>query len=88
MKRNLKTRPLHECRCDERLKTKDEESTCLTYTVVQFVYYESIKRELNKRLKFDSRCDTRLKDEDEGCTRLATVVVFIYNWIKKDESRG
>ena len=32
MKRNLKTRPLYECRCDERLKTKDEESTCLTYT--------------------------------------------------------
>ena len=32
MKRELKTRPLCECRCDERLKTKDEESTCLTYT--------------------------------------------------------
>jgi hypothetical protein len=23
---------MYECRCDERLKTKVEESTCLTYT--------------------------------------------------------
>jgi hypothetical protein len=32
IKREIKTRPLYECRCDERLKTKDEESTHLTYT--------------------------------------------------------
>jgi hypothetical protein len=32
MKRELKTRPIHECRCEERLKTKAEESTRLTYT--------------------------------------------------------
>ena len=32
MKRELKTRPVYECRCDERLKTKAEESTRLTYT--------------------------------------------------------
>ncbi len=31
-KRELKTRPIYECRCDERLKTKVEESTRLTYT--------------------------------------------------------
>ncbi len=31
--RDLKTRPLYECRCDERLKTKNEESTRLVYTV-------------------------------------------------------
>jgi hypothetical protein len=29
MKRDLKTRPIYECRCDERLKTKAEESTLL-----------------------------------------------------------
>ncbi len=29
---HLKTRPIYECRCDERLKTEAEESTCLTYT--------------------------------------------------------
>ena len=34
MKRKLKTRPLYECRWDERLKTKAEESTSLTYTVL------------------------------------------------------
>ncbi len=31
-KRELKTRPIYECRCDERLKTKPEKSTHLTYT--------------------------------------------------------
>jgi hypothetical protein len=31
-KRELKTRPIYECRCDERLKTKAEESTRLAYT--------------------------------------------------------
>jgi hypothetical protein len=30
--RELKTRPIYECRCDERLKTKVEESTRLGYT--------------------------------------------------------
>jgi hypothetical protein len=32
MTRELKTRPIYESRCDERLKTKDEESTSLPYT--------------------------------------------------------
>jgi hypothetical protein len=32
MKREVKTRPRYECRCDERLKTKPEESTDLVYT--------------------------------------------------------
>ena len=32
IKRELKTRPIYECRCDERLKPKGEESTCLVYT--------------------------------------------------------
>ena len=40
IKRELKTKLIYECRCDERLKTKVEESTRLTCTV--FVYYESI----------------------------------------------
>ncbi len=31
-KRELKTRPIYACRCDERLKTKAEESTHLVYT--------------------------------------------------------
>ena len=44
IKQEIKRRLIYECRCDERLKTKTEESTRLTYT--GFVYYESIKREL------------------------------------------
>ena len=32
IKGELKTRPIYECRCDERLKTKAEESTRLAYT--------------------------------------------------------
>ena len=32
MKRELKKRLIYEYRCDERLKTKTEESTRLTYT--------------------------------------------------------
>ncbi len=31
-KLEVETRPIHECRCDERLKTKDEKSTRLVYT--------------------------------------------------------
>ena len=29
IKRELKTKPINECRCDERLKTRVEESTLL-----------------------------------------------------------
>ncbi len=32
MKRELNRGPIYECRCDERLKVKDEGSTRLTYT--------------------------------------------------------
>jgi hypothetical protein len=32
MKRELKIRPIYECRCDERLQTKAKEFTRLTYT--------------------------------------------------------
>ena len=32
MKGEVKTRPIYECRYDERLKTKTEESTRLVYT--------------------------------------------------------
>jgi hypothetical protein len=32
IKGQLQTRPINECRCDERLKTEDEECTRLGYT--------------------------------------------------------
>ena len=31
LKRDLQTKPINECRCDERLQTKVEESTRLGY---------------------------------------------------------
>ena len=34
IKRELKTKPIYECRCDERPKHKAEESTRLAYTGV------------------------------------------------------
>jgi hypothetical protein len=33
-KQELKTRPIYDCRCDERLEPKNDESTCLGYTVL------------------------------------------------------
>jgi hypothetical protein len=68
-KRELKTNPIYECRCDERLKTKSEKSTRLSYTVV-FVYYESRKRELKIRLMNEGRCDEKLKARVEESTCL------------------
>jgi hypothetical protein len=32
IKREVKTKPIYECRCDERLQPKGEESTCFGYT--------------------------------------------------------
>ena len=34
IKRELQTRPINECRCDERLETKVEESTRLEWTLL------------------------------------------------------
>ncbi len=55
IKRELKTRPVYEYRCDERLKTKTVGSTRLVYTGFlggtgtpkdgNLLYYDSIKRE-------------------------------------------
>ena len=50
LKRELKTKPIYECRCDERLKTRVEESTRPTCT--------QLVREL-EHLKIE----TRLIDE-------------------------
>ena len=48
MKRKLKTRPLYECRYDERLKTKAEESTLLVYTVAHGTGIPKDKDEVNR----------------------------------------
>ena len=52
IKWELQRRLTYEYRCDERLKTKTEESTHLTDTIV--VYYESRKWEVKIRLMNDT----------------------------------
>ena len=61
---------IYECRCDERLKPKSEESTLLTYTDLTFVYYESMTRELKTRPIYNCRCDERRKTKTEESTCL------------------
>ena len=67
-------------RCDEKLKVKVEESTCLTYTELlllkdNIVYYESIKRELKIRSIYECRCDERLQTKTKEFTLLTETVL-------------
>jgi hypothetical protein len=74
IKRGLERRLIYEYRCDERLKTKNEESTLLSdtglYRTVKFseivVCYETIKRELNDKTRhWVGRGTGTPKDKDE-----------------------
>ena len=56
MKCDLKTRPIYECRSDERLKTKDEESTRLVYTEL-LVELEHLKIETTLSRRDVCECD-------------------------------
>jgi hypothetical protein len=49
--REIKTRPIYDCRCDERLEPKYGEFTCLTYTglVEELEYLTKDRDELNRR---------------------------------------
>jgi hypothetical protein len=91
-KQDLKKRRKNEYRCDERLKTKDEESnlhysyvqnlmkTCTTLKIRGFII-KSIKWDLKTRPIYDSRCDERLKLKDDESTCLVCVLrcLFIIN---------
>jgi hypothetical protein len=47
IKGELKTRPIYDCRCDERLEPKDDESTCLEYTgLIEELEYLKIETRL------------------------------------------
>ena len=47
IKRELKTRPIYDCRCDERLEPIDDESTCLGYTgLLEELEFRKIKTRL------------------------------------------
>ena len=51
MKRNRKIKPIYECRCDERLKTKTKEFTRLAYTglVVELEHLKIKSRLTNEK---------------------------------------
>ncbi len=61
IKRELQKRLIYEYRCDERLKTKNEESTRLTDTglVVELKHLKTMTRLIDE--KFASVCDTLLR---------------------------
>jgi hypothetical protein len=59
IKRELKIKPIYECRCVGRWKTTKKGTQ---------VYYESRKRELKRRLINEGRCDERLKAKVEEST--------------------
>jgi hypothetical protein len=55
IKRELKIKPISECRCDERLKTKTEESTRLRHWVARGTGTPEDKDEVNRREVYE--CD-------------------------------
>jgi hypothetical protein len=103
IKRELKRRLKYEYRYDERLKTKNEESTrlvdtglvvCLLIIMNQLEFIiKSIKREVKTRPIYDCRCDERLESKDDESTCLAYMgcsiicCVFICSRIKKGEDQ-
>jgi hypothetical protein len=68
MKRELKTRPIYDCRCDERLKPKDDESTCLDDIRRLFIIRvnRELKRVYRNGCRYNERlnADVQLKQED------------------------
>ena len=63
---------IYECRCDERLKDKNEGSTRLTHLVkIICFYYETIKRELEIKPISECRCDKRIKTKSKESTCLS-----------------
>jgi hypothetical protein len=73
IKRDLKTRPTYDCRCDERLETKDI-----------FIYYESTKRKLKTKYICGCRCYERLQTKTKEFTRLSYTELVL----KDDESNS
>ena len=76
IKRELKTRPMYECRGDERLKTKVDEDE-FTEMLTLFVYYESMKRKLKIKPIYECRCDGRL--QTKRFVLYAPTIKFIMN---------
>jgi hypothetical protein len=96
IKRELKTKPTFDCRYDERLKTKVEESTHLTYTgLIGELQHLKIKTRLidemfasvmGEYVFLGSVWDIEIPIASELVHSVACV--FICNLLKKGESRG
>jgi hypothetical protein len=63
----------YDCRWDERLKPKDDESTCLEYTGdgKVYIYYESTKWNLKTKYVCECRCYKRLQTKTKEFTCLS-----------------
>jgi hypothetical protein len=93
IKRERKTRPIYDRRCDERLEPKDDESTCLTYTgfLVELEYLKIETRLIDE--KFASvmgECDLDMMDTSSKLRVIRKVVVltrvrptFLWIWTEK-----
>jgi hypothetical protein len=61
--RELKTRPIYDCRCDERLEPKYDEFTYLTYTVfLEELEYLKIKTRLIDEKRENADAQAALTD--------------------------
>jgi hypothetical protein len=88
--REVKTRPMYECRCDERLKTEDEKSTRLLYTGltrtslggIGIVHGWVSKPELLKVQK-NGQIGNKKHMRESGKKSRPIIVSFIYIRIKK-----
>jgi hypothetical protein len=71
IKREIKTRPIYDCRCDERLEPKDDESTCLAYTGKKKKKRNWKKKEKEKRV-----ASTEVRTRDLTLTNPEFVLFF------------
>jgi hypothetical protein len=80
IKRELQTRPLNECRCDERLKTKGEESTRLSYT--------GLHGELEHPVVLPRMLPTRVLSYEDTTARRSLKYLFIMNQQSESERQN
>ena len=65
IKRGSKIKPIPECRCDEKLKTKAEGSTRLAYTGLLGIGCAGKKKEKKNWLAKQQACEEQEKELDE-----------------------
>ncbi len=93
IKRELKTRPVYDCRCDERLEPKYDELKFLTYMgcsrifleathgyfYFYFYYYESTKRKIKTKYVCGCRCYERLQPNTRNL-HVSHTLSWSWNW--------